>query len=88
MAYKIKQIKQIISAEIRTIEIDLYGAFEGPYILEERLYTDGQLESESFHRKPDGTKGDRVENLDTHLQLLYNYNQWQKETRNENTIQN
>jgi hypothetical protein len=85
MAYKIKE-QSVSLAEIHTYQVDLFGAFEGKYFMEERLFT-GQSECESFHANKDGERGARVENLDTHLQLLYNLNQWKKGKRNENTIQ-
>ena len=79
MAYKIEQTQSAL-AEISQYAVNLYGAFEGKYLLERRVFA-GYVEVETYYSDTDGHKGRPTENIDIHELILDNYIQWQKEKK-------
>ena len=87
MAYTIKEGEKH-SVTLQRYEVNLYGAFEGKYILEEMLCQNNTNDKSYrvYFRNGDDQCGRPVENLDIHNLILDNYRQWQKEKKNETNI--
>jgi len=87
MAYKIVQGDSYWQ-EVNRFEVDLFGAFEGKYLLEKRTVSalkssedkgPGTTDYEVYHRREDGNASYKVGALECYLLVLENYRQWNKE---------
>lgn len=86
MAFKIKKTFGG-SVILNVYEVNLYGAFEGGYTLEE-IQNGHENIYKSYYGRPGTLNAQQVENIDIHLLIVDNYIQWKRENKNENTIQN